>query len=32
MAANLSPDVAPTWILDRIDHILPSEEKEKDDG
>src|SRR3954463_66401 len=32
MAANLSPDVAPTWILDRIDHLLPSEEKEKDDG
>jgi HAD superfamily hydrolase (TIGR01450 family) len=31
MAANLSPDVAPTWILDRIDHLLPSEEKEKDD-
>ena len=23
MAANLSPDVAPTWILDRIDHLLP---------
>jgi HAD superfamily hydrolase (TIGR01450 family) len=32
MAANLSPDVAPTWILDRIDHLLPSEEKEKDDS
>jgi hypothetical protein len=23
IAANLSPDVAPTWILDRIDHLLP---------
>ena len=23
MAADLSHDVAPTWILDRIDHLLP---------
>ena len=25
MAAELSPDGPPTWILDRIDHLLPSE-------
>jgi len=25
MAADLSPDVVPTWILDRIDHLLPLE-------
>ena len=23
MAAELAPDGAPTWILDRIDHLLP---------
>ncbi len=25
MAADLPPDGAPTWILDRIDHLLPPE-------
>jgi ribonucleotide monophosphatase NagD (HAD superfamily) len=30
MAAELSPDVAPTWILDRIDHLLPPEGGEGD--
>jgi hypothetical protein len=23
MASGLPPDGAPTWILDRIDHLLP---------
>jgi ribonucleotide monophosphatase NagD (HAD superfamily) len=23
MAATLSPDAAPTWVLDRIDGLLP---------
>jgi len=23
MAAALSPDAAPTWVLDRIDGLLP---------
>ena len=22
-AASLAPDAAPTWVLDRIDHLLP---------
>ena len=32
MAAELSPDVAPTWILDRIDHLLPPEGGGEGDG
>ena len=23
MAASLAPDAPPTWVLDRIDHLLP---------
>ena len=29
MAAELSADEAPTWILDRIDHLLPPKEGER---
>ena len=32
MAAELSPDIAPTWILDRIDHLLPPEGGGEGDG
>jgi HAD superfamily hydrolase (TIGR01450 family) len=31
MAAELPPDGAPTWILDRIDHLLPSDGGEEGD-
>jgi ribonucleotide monophosphatase NagD (HAD superfamily) len=30
MADLLPPDGAPTWILDRIDHLLPATEGDVD--
>jgi HAD superfamily hydrolase (TIGR01450 family) len=32
MASGLPPDGAPTWILDRIDHLLPPEGGGEGDG